>query len=1163
MNRIHRTIWNVRLGAYVAVAEIAKGHSKASGCGLVGGLVIAIAALGGANAQTIASNTLPTGGQVTTGSVDYGVTGNTLNVNQTSQRAAINWNSFSVGSAATVNFNHRNAQSITLNRVVGTERSVIEGTINANGQVWVINSQGFLIGRGAQINTAGLLASTLNISDADFMAGRSTFESNGSSGRVINFGTINSTGSYVALLGQQVVNEGLISARLGTAVLGAGDKVSLNFNGDSLVSATVDRAALNALVENKQAILADGGLVMLTAKGLDQVLATVVNNTGEIRAQTVAEKEGRIYLLGDLETDRIEVGGKLNASAPGGGQGGFIETSAAKVSIVDDTIVTTHSADGAHGQWLIDPNDFTIAASGGDMTGAAVSAALANGNVSIQSVTGATSGNGDIFVSDSITKSSGSDTTLTLQSDRSIIVGEDVSVTSTSGKLNVHLSANNGAGNDSTIDLLARSSITTNGGNLIFGGALIAGVPASDNTVDVRLNPNGDADGVTINAGSGNVRFHARDVRLGQYAKIAGANIQALVRNFSADDDGFRLIANSSIDITASEEVSIKGTFSPPAGSASITQASQSRVYAGESISISANTIDLDGMAFQLTGSGSNTLNLTSQNGMEIEDTSFFFTGTPHLNIALQQGHAQSEITGINDQYTTLAGYLDGESTSLYDFAQDEADLDLDASHFGLKGSAYSLKVYNDTSAQTIAPKSLDNSKLAFGTGLQDSVNELGNLYQPFYYDEHLDRWFKLTYSTYPLDIAIGVGASGATGWNADGVIISSDDDTDHTYLADLISDVNIDTSQLSGGIGRITVNYTVAVPDSQDTFNLSNVYSLGTGDSFIKTITTVTNTSVSPLDNVRLWLGTRDDYLAISDSNYKTKGNITENGFTPITAQDEQAKSILISEADPSVSGSTGSAILFHSTNTDADTITDQCCNFDNIIDKNPRDSAVVTPEEDGSYGLFMNFSTLPSGAAKGVTWYYGGTSLSNINNLVNQVIMGGALEPDLPVVLPSSPVTTNSLLDKAVANVTNAVNSPLRGVIDMSRESVFGGTGTSALANVVTVPTDVSLQFASNEPLMIVSSLNGDVPNNPVSLSQAQQMMGGGEAGSSASSSSTTGGSGANQIGQDGGEQQSTADGNRTVAVPASRNSMVQIINGGVRLPGGVEQQLFVIKK
>ena len=154
MNRVHRKIWSARLGALVAVAETAHARGKSRAAALAGSLAIGLAALG-AQAQSVAPNTLPSGGQVSAGSVTLGVSGNTLDVTQASQRAAINWTSFSVGSAATVNFHQPNAQAAILNRVVGTERSVIEGALNANGQVWLLNANGFLIGKGAQINTAG------------------------------------------------------------------------------------------------------------------------------------------------------------------------------------------------------------------------------------------------------------------------------------------------------------------------------------------------------------------------------------------------------------------------------------------------------------------------------------------------------------------------------------------------------------------------------------------------------------------------------------------------------------------------------------------------------------------------------------------------------------------------------------------------------------------------------------------------------------------------------------------------------------------------------------------------------------------------------------------------------------------------------------------------
>ena len=421
LNHIYRLVWSRVLKAWVAVGENTRGCGKgknsrnklvAAALALAGGAVVIPPAQAGPSAVSISpsitalspSNTLPTGYQVTAGSVVVGQSGNTLNVQENSQRAAINWQTFSIGSGATVNFVQPNNSAVILNRIVGNETSVISGALIANGQVFLLNSNGVLLTKGASINTGGLVASTLNISDSDFMAGRDTFTTSGSHASVINQGTINAAdGGYVALMGNRVVNQGLITARLGTAILAAGDQVSLNFNGNSLVNVVINKGTLDALVSNQQAIYADGGLVVLTAKAADTVLASAVNNTGEIRAQTIANQSGKIYLLGDMQNGSVNVGGTLDASAPNGGSGGNIETSAEQVKIANGAIITTAASAGLSGSWLIDPTDFTIAASGGNITGAQLSTNLgSNATVTLQSSDGTAGTGGNINVNDNV-----------------------------------------------------------------------------------------------------------------------------------------------------------------------------------------------------------------------------------------------------------------------------------------------------------------------------------------------------------------------------------------------------------------------------------------------------------------------------------------------------------------------------------------------------------------------------------------------------------------------------------------------------------------------------------------------------------------------------------------------------------------------------------------
>ena len=96
---------------------------------------------------------------------------NTTTVNQSTQNLAINWSSFDIASTETVNFIQPNASSIALNRVLGQNPTSILGSLNANGQVFVLNPNGVLFGTTAQVNVGGLVASTLSLSDTDFMAG--------------------------------------------------------------------------------------------------------------------------------------------------------------------------------------------------------------------------------------------------------------------------------------------------------------------------------------------------------------------------------------------------------------------------------------------------------------------------------------------------------------------------------------------------------------------------------------------------------------------------------------------------------------------------------------------------------------------------------------------------------------------------------------------------------------------------------------------------------------------------------------------------------------------------------------------------------------------------------------------------------------------------------
>ncbi|MDZ4255093.1 MAG: filamentous hemagglutinin N-terminal domain-containing protein [Sulfuritalea sp.] len=386
-----------------------------------------------------AATTLPDGGRVTAGAASISQSGARMDVTQTTDRAVLEWNRFDIGAAAQVNCAQPSASSISLNRVLAGEASQIYGRLTANGQVWLINPAGVMFGPGSRVDVGGLVASTLDTLDADFLAGKAKIQRNGATGKIVNQGEIaTADGGLVALLAPEVRNEGIISARLGNVVLAAGERVTLDAGADGFLKVAVDPATISAVVENRHVIQADGGQVLMSAQAADRLLSAVVANSGTVQARALEHRAGRILLLADMDHGEVRHDGLLDASAPlppgGGGaggegaNGGFIETSAAKVGVGDTARVTTLAENGQIGTWLIDPNDYPIAASAGNITGAQLATNLGGTNITISTATqGTAGGNGDIFVNDAVSWSA--NTTLSLQAQRDIRINANITAT--------------------------------------------------------------------------------------------------------------------------------------------------------------------------------------------------------------------------------------------------------------------------------------------------------------------------------------------------------------------------------------------------------------------------------------------------------------------------------------------------------------------------------------------------------------------------------------------------------------------------------------------------------------------------------------------------------------------------------------------------------------
>ncbi len=493
----------------------------------------------------------PTGGEVAAGSATITQSGTHTEITQTTDKAIVNWQSFNIGANESTHFQQPSSSSITLNRInPGQGASQIFGSLTSNGRIILVNQAGIYFSASAHVDVGGIMASTVDITDQNFLAGKYVFDQPSSlHGTVVNRGTIIAANNgLVALIGSNVSNEGYIQAHAGSVVLASGEKFTVDLNGDGLVHFTVDQAAsgvgvdpenhpMQDGVKNSGTIIADGGKIVLTAKTASGVVDNAINMSGVVQAHSVSQKNGEIIFSAEgpgvvrvagtidasgktanhtggkvkilgahiqlksptvIDVSGINGGGEVliggnyrglgpeqnalttvidsgvminanallygnggrviawsdgytgfhgNISAQGGifgGNGGFVETSGHYLTISGGR-VNLLAPNGFTGDWLLDPTDLTISASGssnlssgsnpfvGDNNStssnldvADLVAALGGANVTVQTTAGGTGlGSGDITVATGITWSTA--TKLTLDAYRNIIINAPIS----------------------------------------------------------------------------------------------------------------------------------------------------------------------------------------------------------------------------------------------------------------------------------------------------------------------------------------------------------------------------------------------------------------------------------------------------------------------------------------------------------------------------------------------------------------------------------------------------------------------------------------------------------------------------------------------------------------------------------------------------------------
>lgn len=295
---------------------------------------------------------LPTGGTVQAGSVTIDSTSSQkITLHQSTDKAIIDWQTFGIDSTEHVDF-QLSQGGVTLNRVIGNDPSHILGKLTSNGDLWLINPNGVLFGSDAQVDVNGLIATTSNISNTNFLSGNYNFDLPASlSSTIVNRGNITAAeGGLVALVAPGVQNTGVINARLGKVSLASGKTFTVDLYGDQLINLGVDSQVMGqvtgmdgeilpSLIAQSGSIYADGGLVRLDVNAAQNIVDRVINMDGVIQARSVVEKNGQIILMGG-EAGEVNVSGTLDASGYGQDEtGGTINVLGYNLGFYDNGII--------------------------------------------------------------------------------------------------------------------------------------------------------------------------------------------------------------------------------------------------------------------------------------------------------------------------------------------------------------------------------------------------------------------------------------------------------------------------------------------------------------------------------------------------------------------------------------------------------------------------------------------------------------------------------------------------------------------------------------------------------------------------------------------------------------------------------------------------------
>jgi filamentous hemagglutinin family protein len=584
----------------------------------------------------------PEGGTVVSGNATISQAPNSTVIQQNSQQTIIEWNSFNIGANQSTHF-QQPVNGIALNRINSNQgMTQIYGQLSATGRIILVNAAGIYFGTGSVISVGGLIASTSNISNANFLAGKYIFDQPSPyHAGIINEGTIRAADyGLVALIGSSITNRGLIEAELGSVVLATGDKFTLDFYGDQLINFSVDAAATQGgRIVNTGTILADGGKILVTAEAAQGVLDNVIDMQGVAQARSVSEADGEIILA--ATTGEINISGKLTTSGYGNVAGGSIQISADKITLQPQAIISANG--GTHG---------------GNITLSANSAILISGDISaVGKSTGAIGGNITV-AANTIQLTNGS--TLNVSGNAG---GGNVMFTGAAGLTATHVPATF-IGTDAMSMVLADALNSGSGGNInlfsdsvsLSGVIRAAGLASGTVGGSIQVAANSfSAAGATLNvsgyAGGGSV------VVTGQPA--ANGNPTAAV--YINVDSATSILANA-LAVGSGGNIDLYADTVTVAGNLSATGDGVATV--GGSIQIAANTFIATGATLNVSGGAAGgSVTVASTPGSQSKAA---YIGIDGYSNILANANSNNGVAGNINLYAdnvTLAGTLSAQGT--------------------------------------------------------------------------------------------------------------------------------------------------------------------------------------------------------------------------------------------------------------------------------------------------------------------------------------------------------------------------------------------------------------------------------------------------------------------------------------------------------------------